>query len=201
MEVLDAFNGHRPLAVLQGHLHIVEEIQRDGTMSTGRKADGRNAETHAWVDMQRRAGLPTRRSLWRLGGVRQLSEAGDRLRDASREAHARVDTGLLGSLFWSLKFSVIREEPMLDMQRIVPVTKAKKELLDMIRQLSDEDATFTVTKNGVPVGVLMTPERFEALLETIEILADTRMVKALARSQKDFADGRIVAHTEVWSNG
>ena len=89
----------------------------------------------------------------------------------------------------------------MDMQRIVPVTKAKKELLDMIRQLSDEDATFTVTKNGVPVGVLMTPERFEALLETIEILADTRMVKALARSQKDFADGRIVAHTEVWSNG
>jgi len=90
---------------------------------------------------------------------------------------------------------------MLDIQKVIPITKAKKELLDIIRQLSEEDATFTVTKNGVPVGVLMTPERFEALLETIEILANTKIVKALASSEKDFRDGRVVAHKDVWENG
>ncbi len=31
-EVIEAFAGHRLLAVLQGHLHVVEEIQRDGTL-------------------------------------------------------------------------------------------------------------------------------------------------------------------------
>jgi PHD/YefM family antitoxin component YafN of YafNO toxin-antitoxin module len=29
-----------------------------------------------------------------------------------------------------------------------------------------------VTKNGVAVGVLMTPERYEGIMETIEILGD-----------------------------
>lgn len=90
---------------------------------------------------------------------------------------------------------------MLDIQKVIPITRAKKELLDIIKRLSEEDATFTVTKNGVPVGVLMTPDRFQALLETIEILADARIVKALAASEKDFRDGRVAAHKDVWENG
>ena len=87
---------------------------------------------------------------------------------------------------------------MIDIQKIIPVTKAKKELLDIIKQMCEEDSTITVTKNGVAVGVLMTPDRYEAIMETIEILADTKTRRALAASRRDFKAGRTLTHAEVW---
>jgi prevent-host-death family protein len=88
---------------------------------------------------------------------------------------------------------------MIDIQKIIPVTKAKKELLDIIKQMGEEDATVTVTKNGVAVGVLMTPDRYEGIMETIEILGDPKTLKALAASRRDFTTGRTRTHAQVWS--
>jgi prevent-host-death family protein len=89
---------------------------------------------------------------------------------------------------------------MLEIQKVIPVTQAKKELLSIIKKMVEEDSTYTVTKNGVPVGVLMTPDRFEGLMETIEILADSSTLKALVDSEKDYRKGRVVGHKEVWSD-
>jgi len=96
---------------------------------------------------------------------------------------------------------IVRNESkkMVDIQKIMPLTKVKRELLEIIKEIGAEDATVTVTKNGVAVGVIMTPERYEALLETIEVLGDTKIVKALGASAKDFKAGRVHEHAEVWS--
>jgi len=40
-------------------------------------------------------------------------------------------------------------------QKIIPVTQAKKELLEIVKEMAEEDITVAVTKNGVPVSVLM----------------------------------------------
>lgn len=85
-------------------------------------------------------------------------------------------------------------------QKIIPITKAKKEFLDIVKEMAAEDSTIAVTKNGVPVTVMMTPERYEGLLETIEILASPDIVKALAASGKDFRAGRIFSHKEAWAD-
>lgn len=90
---------------------------------------------------------------------------------------------------------------MIDIQKIIPVTKAKKELLDIIKQMAEDDSTVTVTRNGVAVGVLMTPSRYEGLIETIEILGDPKTLKALAAARRDFAAGRTHGHEDVWGDG
>ena len=87
---------------------------------------------------------------------------------------------------------------MVDLQKIIPLTKAKRDFLKIIKEIGVEDATVTVTKNGVPVGVIITPERYEALLETIEVLGDVKVVKALVASAKDFKAGRVHEHDQVW---
>ena len=87
---------------------------------------------------------------------------------------------------------------MVEMQKIIPVTKVKRELLDIIKSMEEESATITVTRNGEPVGVIMTPDRYEALLETIEILSDKKALRALKNSRKDFESGKIYTHREVW---
>ena len=86
-----------------------------------------------------------------------------------------------------------------DAQKIIPVTQAKRELLKIVKEMAEEDVTVTVTKNGVPVSVLMSADRYGSLLETIEILADQRVVKALARSSKEFQAGKVMTHEEAWA--
>ncbi len=85
-----------------------------------------------------------------------------------------------------------------NIQKVIPITRAKKELLDLVKEMIAEDSTLAVTKNGVPVGILMTPSRYDALLETIEILADSKIIKALNASRKDFESDKFYTHQEVW---
>lgn len=84
-------------------------------------------------------------------------------------------------------------------QKIIPVTQVKKELLEIIKEIVAEDFTVAVTKNGVPVSVLMSAARYEGLLETIEILADRNIVKALVRASKEFQAGKALTHEAAWA--
>ena len=86
-----------------------------------------------------------------------------------------------------------------EIQKILPVTKVKRELLDILRVMEDEYSTITVTRNGEPVAIMMTPDRYEGLLETIEILSDSKILRALKSSKKDFMSGKSYTHSEVWS--
>jgi prevent-host-death family protein len=86
-----------------------------------------------------------------------------------------------------------------DIQKIMPITTIKKNFLDVIKDMADEDSTVTVTKNGVAVGIMMTPARYEGLLETIEILSDPKILKVLNSSRKDFKSGRVFNHEDIWA--
>lgn len=87
---------------------------------------------------------------------------------------------------------------MADISQIIPVTKVKRGLLDILKTMQEENSTITVTRNGEAVGIMMTPERYEALLETIEILADKKVMAALQASAADFEAGRVLSDAEVW---
>jgi prevent-host-death family protein len=89
---------------------------------------------------------------------------------------------------------------MVDSQTILPVTKVKRKLLEILKAMEEEYVTITVTRNGEPVGIMMTPDRYEALLETIEILGDNKILQALKASQNDFKAGRVYTHDAVWKD-
>jgi antitoxin YefM len=89
---------------------------------------------------------------------------------------------------------------MTESSTILPVTKVKRELLEILKSMEEDYATVTVTRNGEPVGIIMTPDRYEALMETIEILGDNKTLQALKASQKDFKSGRVFTHDEVWKD-
>lgn len=71
----------------------------------------------------------------------------------------------------------------------LPVTKAKHQMLDIIREINTYDNTIAITKNGLPHAVLMSMEHYNALQETIEILADEDIMKQLRASIKELKDG------------
>ena len=87
---------------------------------------------------------------------------------------------------------------MREIHKFVPITRAKNDLLEIIRQVEKEDSTVAVTKNGVPAAVILSVERFEGLLETLDILSDEGTVKSLKRSIRQARQGKWVRYAEVF---
>jgi len=87
---------------------------------------------------------------------------------------------------------------MKEVDRFIPITEAKNQFLDLVRDLQAENDIVAITKNGVPAAVLLSVERFEGLLETIDILSDERAMTALRRSLREARAGRWLRHDEVF---
>jgi prevent-host-death family protein len=68
---------------------------------------------------------------------------------------------------------------------IISVTKAKTSLLQLIRSINSEGLAYILTKNGEPMGALVTMEDYESLIETNEILHDTKLMANLKEALKD----------------
>jgi antitoxin YefM len=87
---------------------------------------------------------------------------------------------------------------MLIIQDYIPVTKAKSKLLDIIRKIENSDDTVAITKNGVPEAVLLSMNKFEGLVETLEILSDEKTMKSIRKSIKEAREGKWLDFDEVF---
>jgi antitoxin YefM len=90
------------------------------------------------------------------------------------------------------------EAMMNEISRFVPITKAKNDLLELIRRVEDIDESVAVTKNGVPTAVILSMEKYAGLLETLDILSDEATVKSLRISMRQARKGKWVRHDEVF---
>jgi antitoxin YefM len=88
---------------------------------------------------------------------------------------------------------------MLTIQDYIPVTKAKSNLLDIIRKIEGSDDAIAITKNGVPEAVILSVSKFEGLMETIDILSDEKAMKSIRRSIKEARDGKWLDFDEVFA--
>jgi antitoxin YefM len=85
-----------------------------------------------------------------------------------------------------------------DFQEVLPVSKVKRELLEILKRMETEKSTIALTRNGEAVGVMMPISRYEALLETIEILSDKAVMQSLQSSKKDYESGRVFSDKDIW---
>ncbi|MGC1402004.1 MAG: type II toxin-antitoxin system Phd/YefM family antitoxin [Thermodesulfobacteriota bacterium] len=83
-------------------------------------------------------------------------------------------------------------------QDYIPITKAKSDLLNLIRKLEESDDAFAITKNGVPEAVLISMRKFKGLIETIDILSDEKAMKSLRKSINEADRGKWVEFDEVF---
>jgi antitoxin YefM len=83
-------------------------------------------------------------------------------------------------------------------QDYIPVTKAKSDLLHLIRRLADSDDALAITKNGSPEAVLISMKKFMGLIETIDILSDEQAMKSIRKSIREADQGKWVEFDEVF---
>jgi antitoxin YefM len=82
----------------------------------------------------------------------------------------------------------------------VSLSEAKARLASLLRQVEEVGEPTVITRSGHPAGVLVSLEEYEGILETLEVLADEELRKAVEEGLADLAAGRVVEHEELWDD-
>jgi len=62
----------------------------------------------------------------------------------------------------------------------LPVTEAKQRFTELVKGVEGSFDRFLVTKNGKEAAILLSAEEYESLLETLDVLANKKEVRAIA---------------------
>lgn len=81
--------------------------------------------------------------------------------------------------------------------RIVPFTEARARLTELLDDVQARHEHVVITRKGRPAAVVVSPEEWEALEETIEVLQDDELLAALRESEEDVQAGRLFSLDEV----
>lgn len=81
--------------------------------------------------------------------------------------------------------------------RTLPLTDAKARLSELIDQVERRDERVTITRNGRPVAVLVSPDELEGWQETLEIVKDAPFMEGIRRGLVDLKRGRSYTLREV----
>jgi len=78
----------------------------------------------------------------------------------------------------------------------IPVTKAKTQLLNIIRNFDNREDTIAITKNGVPKAVVMSMDQYESICETMKIMTDKDIMQQIWSSMKDIQENKALLDLE-----
>ncbi|MGA2954467.1 MAG: type II toxin-antitoxin system Phd/YefM family antitoxin [Thermodesulfobacteriota bacterium] len=68
--------------------------------------------------------------------------------------------------------------------KTLSVSEAKMKLSGLIDTVNATDEEVMITKNGRPAAVLVSPEEFESLKETVAVRSDVTLMKEIKRGLK-----------------
>ncbi|HVT17802.1 MAG TPA: type II toxin-antitoxin system Phd/YefM family antitoxin [Thermoanaerobaculia bacterium] len=78
--------------------------------------------------------------------------------------------------------------------RTLPLTDPEPRLSELVDRASEFLERIVLTREGEAKAVLLAAEDFAGLLETVEILSDTELVKRLVEAEKELAHQRSSDH-------
>jgi len=68
--------------------------------------------------------------------------------------------------------------------KALSVSEAKMKLSGLIDMVNATDEEILITKNGRPAAVLVSPEEFESLKETVAVRSDSALMKEIKKGLK-----------------
>ena len=77
------------------------------------------------------------------------------------------------------------------MTKYIPLTEASQSLLDLVKDITEEP--LIITQEGQPVMTAMSYQKFESLMETLDILADQTFSQKLKESIEQIKHGQTVS--------
>lgn len=83
------------------------------------------------------------------------------------------------------------------MVNTITLKELRPDLPEVIKKIDGRLDRYIVTKRGRPVAVMLSPDDYEGLLETIEILSDKEAVKRIKLAKQEIREGKTVSLADL----
>ena len=83
------------------------------------------------------------------------------------------------------------------MSETLPLAEIKAHLSEIVDRVEEQHERVTLTRNGRPAAVLISPEDLEALEDTVDLLADPGARKEIERARADIERGKGIGADEL----
>jgi len=65
--------------------------------------------------------------------------------------------------------------------KILPLSEVKIKLSQLVEEIASRDEEITITRNGKPVAIIVSPDEFDSWKETLAIRADAELMAEIRR--------------------
>lgn len=83
------------------------------------------------------------------------------------------------------------------MTKTLSITSARADLPKLVSNAKEKLDEYIITVNGVPEAILMSIAEFESWKETLEIMADQSLMKAIRQGEADIKNGNVYDWEDV----
>ena len=70
-------------------------------------------------------------------------------------------------------------------------------LADLVDGLQQAETAVTIVEDGKPVALLIRPDDYDGLVETLEVMSDAELVADVEHARADYAAGRVLEGLEA----
>jgi antitoxin YefM len=74
--------------------------------------------------------------------------------------------------------------------KVLPLSEVKMKLSQLVEEVSSLDEEITITRNGKPVAIIVSPDEFDSWKETLAIRADAELMAEIRRGLEDIKKRR-----------
>jgi len=79
------------------------------------------------------------------------------------------------------------------MTKNISLKSLRPRLPEIMSEVDSKMDRFVITKRGRPVALLMSIDDYESILETLDILSNTHLMKRLKKARADVKAGRVAS--------
>jgi prevent-host-death family protein len=79
--------------------------------------------------------------------------------------------------------------------KTLSLSEAKMKLSGLVDKVSKTDEEIVITKNGSPAAVLISPDEFESLKETIAVRGDTSLMSEIKKGLRSLKSKKAKLYT------
>jgi antitoxin YefM len=83
------------------------------------------------------------------------------------------------------------------MSDTLPLAEVKAKFSEMVDRVEAQHDRITVTRNGRPAAVLMSPDDLASLEDTLDLLSNPQAVAELAAAREEAAAGKTVSADDL----
>lgn len=83
------------------------------------------------------------------------------------------------------------------MIKTVTISEARQNLPTLVNRAKKVMEEYIITVNGKPQAIIMSVDEFESWKETLEIMSDKKLMKAIRQGEKDVKEGRVYDWEDV----